>query len=81
VAASEWVQLCATDLFRLIRARGQWGQFKRLVGQDADLRALLAPPAAAEQPAVDAQPVVLDSPQFTIGKRQMARQTSRQFNN
>jgi MoxR-like ATPase len=83
VAASEWVQLCATDLFRLIRARGQWGQFKRLVGQDADLRALLAPPAAAEQPAspIDAQPVALDSPQFTIGKRQMARQTSRQFNN
>ena len=82
VAASEWVQLCATDLFRLVRARGQWGQFKRLVGQDADLRALLAQPAAELPPSiVDAQSVIVDSPQFTIGKRQMARQSSRQFNN
>ena len=50
------------------------GQFKRLVGQDADLRALLAQPAAAEpsQSIVDIQPVAVDSPQFTIGKRQMA---------
>lgn len=42
VASSEWVQLCAADLFRLMRSRGQWGQTKKLIGRDADLRALLA---------------------------------------
>jgi len=41
VAANEWVQLCAGDLFRLMRAKGQWSQFKRLIAQDPDLQNLM----------------------------------------
>jgi hypothetical protein len=42
VAASEWVQLCAGDLFKSMRAKGQWGQLKRLIGQDEQLQTWLA---------------------------------------
>lgn len=65
VAASEWVQLCATDLFRLIRSRGQWSEFKRLVSRDAALRDLIAQLSAIgeEQPAdVQAQFVISTVP-------------------
>lgn len=42
VAASEWVQLCAADLFKQMRAKGQWGQLKRRIRQDAQLQAWVA---------------------------------------
>jgi hypothetical protein len=42
VADAEWVQLCATDLFRLLRAQGQWRAFQRLVAADAALQERLA---------------------------------------
>lgn len=48
VAANEWVQLCATDLFRLLRAKGQWSAFKRLVANDPDMQALLSAPQPTE---------------------------------
>jgi MoxR-like ATPase len=41
-ADAEWVQLCATDLFRLLRAQGQWRAFQRLVAADAALQERLA---------------------------------------
>lgn len=37
VAASEWVQLCAADLFAMMRARGQMRQLKRLIAADSAL--------------------------------------------
>lgn len=48
VAANEWIQLCSGDLFRLMRQRGQWREFKRLLGQDTELQNLLALPAPGE---------------------------------
>ena len=42
VAAGEWVQLCAADLFKLMRAKGQWRRLKQIIGQDAELRAWFA---------------------------------------
>jgi len=38
-ATPEWVQLCAMDLFRLLRQRGQMRAFKKLIGQDAQVQA------------------------------------------
>jgi MoxR-like ATPase len=40
-AALEWVQMFATDLFRLMRARGQMKALHKLIGQDADLQKVL----------------------------------------
>ena len=37
-AGTEWVQFYATDLFRLMRERGQFGDFARLVSTDAELK-------------------------------------------
>lgn len=34
VASPEWVQLCATDLFRLMRAKGQMKALGRLIAED-----------------------------------------------
>jgi MoxR-like ATPase len=42
VAANEWVQLCAADLFAMMRARGQMRQLRRLIQQDAALGAWIA---------------------------------------
>lgn len=39
VAAVEWVQLCAGDLFRLARARGWWPALKKRLTQDEQLQA------------------------------------------
>jgi MoxR-like ATPase len=40
-ATPEWVQLCAMDLFRLLRQRGQMRAFKRLISKDAQVQAWL----------------------------------------
>lgn len=40
-AGAEWVQLCAVDLFRLLRARGQMRAVRALIAADADLQAWL----------------------------------------
>jgi MoxR-like ATPase len=42
VAANEWVQLFAADLFVMLRARGQMRQLRRLIQQDAALGAWIA---------------------------------------
>jgi MoxR-like ATPase len=42
VASVEWVQLCATDLFRLMRAKGQMADLHELIAQDAPLQEWLA---------------------------------------
>ena len=42
VASVEWVQLCATDLFRRMRAQGQWPALKKRIAADADLQAWMA---------------------------------------
>jgi MoxR-like ATPase len=42
VAANEWVQLFAADLFAMMRARGQMRQLRRLIQQDAALDAWIA---------------------------------------
>jgi MoxR-like ATPase len=42
VAANEWVQLFAADLFVMMRARGQMRQLRRLIQQDAALGAWIA---------------------------------------
>lgn len=41
-APVEWVQLCAADLFRLLRERRQWRPFQKLVQADAVLEDWLA---------------------------------------
>jgi MoxR-like ATPase len=40
-APLEWVELCAADLFRLLRARKQWKPFLKLVRQEAQLQTWL----------------------------------------
>jgi hypothetical protein len=40
-ASVEWVQLCATDLFRVLRAKGQMRALTRLIGQDEALQKFL----------------------------------------
>lgn len=42
VAANEWVQLFAADMFAAMRARGQMRQLRRLIQQDAALSAWIA---------------------------------------
>lgn len=42
VAPVEWVQLCAADLFRGVKGRGQWAALRRAIGADAELRRWLA---------------------------------------
>jgi len=42
VASVEWVQLCAADLFRRMRAQGQWAALKKLINTDAELKAWMA---------------------------------------
>jgi MoxR-like ATPase len=42
VAANEWVQLFAADLFAMMRARGQMRQLRRLIQQDAALGVWIA---------------------------------------
>jgi hypothetical protein len=42
VAGSEWVQLCAIDLFRLMRAKGQMQQLGTLIAQDETVQRFLA---------------------------------------
>lgn len=37
-SSTEWVQLCAADLLRLMRARKQWKDLKRLIEADAALQ-------------------------------------------
>jgi hypothetical protein len=37
-APVEWVQLCATDLFRVMRAKGQMKSLTKLIAQDAQLQ-------------------------------------------
>ncbi|HEY9627816.1 MAG TPA: MoxR family ATPase [Coleofasciculaceae cyanobacterium] len=41
VAAAEWVQLFATDMFRAMRAKGQMGMLAKLVQKDAQLQKFL----------------------------------------
>lgn len=41
-ADAEWGQLCATDLFRMLRAQQQWRPFQQLVAADAALQERLA---------------------------------------
>jgi hypothetical protein len=38
VAPLEWVQLCALDLFRSMRAKGQMKALTQLIAQDAQLQ-------------------------------------------
>jgi MoxR-like ATPase len=42
VAASEWVQLCAADMFKVMRGKRQWGRLKQLLQGDDQLRAWFA---------------------------------------
>lgn len=42
VAGSEWVQLCAIDLFRLMRAKGEMQQLNTLIAQDETVQRFLA---------------------------------------
>jgi MoxR-like ATPase len=42
VASIEWVQLCATDMFRLMRAKGEMRALNALIAQDSQLQAWLA---------------------------------------
>ena len=37
-AGPEWVQLFATDLFRMMREKGQFGELAKLIAADADLK-------------------------------------------
>ncbi len=41
-AQPEWVQLSAIDLFKLMRAKGQWRKLRQMIAQDADLQAWMA---------------------------------------
>lgn len=41
LAPDEWIQLCAGDLFVLMRAKGQWNPLKRLIANDPDLQSLM----------------------------------------
>jgi MoxR-like ATPase len=41
-APMEWVQLCAVDLFKLMRTKGKWREFTKRIGQDATMREWLA---------------------------------------
>ncbi len=41
-APLEWVQLCASELFQLMRMRGQWRSFQRLVAGDEVLQGWMA---------------------------------------
>ena len=41
-AAPEWVQLCAVDLFKLMRQKGKWRTFSKRIGQDAQLQEWMA---------------------------------------
>ncbi len=41
VAEPEWVQLCAVDLFRLMRRKGEMRNLKRFIAQDPALQAWL----------------------------------------
>lgn len=40
-APMEWVQLCAMDLFRIMRAKGQMKALTQLIAQDAQLQAFI----------------------------------------
>ena len=40
-AGPEWVQLCAIDLFRLIRSKGEMGQFAHLIAGDEAIQSFL----------------------------------------
>lgn len=42
VAEPEWVQLCAVDLFRLMRRKGEMGNLKRLIAHDDLLQEWMA---------------------------------------
>jgi hypothetical protein len=42
VAGPEWVQLCAVDLFRLLRSRGQMQEFGQLIADDEVVQQFLA---------------------------------------
>ena len=42
VAATEWVQLCASDLFRAMRTNNQWPKLRKLILQDAQLKAWMS---------------------------------------
>jgi hypothetical protein len=37
-AQPEWVQLSAIDLFKLMRAKGEWRTLRAMIAQDADLQ-------------------------------------------
>jgi MoxR-like ATPase len=39
VAATEWVQLCASDLFKAMRVNNQWPKLRKLILQDVQLKA------------------------------------------
>jgi MoxR-like ATPase len=41
-AQPEWVQLSAIDLFKLIRAKGQWRKLRQMIAQDAELQTWMA---------------------------------------
>jgi len=42
VASAEWVQLCAVDLFRLMRTRGQMRELRCYIAADGALQDWLA---------------------------------------
>jgi MoxR-like ATPase len=74
-AAPEWVQLCAADLFRQMRAKNQMRQLSKLIGQDpllaqwiAEMERLLAGEQTATMPPSELKQEIADLQRLLRGK-------------